>query len=245
MNFCPPDPKNRLIRLCEKQGGLFHARAAHIELNWTKLNWTDVNVSIEGRGGPHTHTHTYRKLLFSWLSPLPCQWIWSTGFLSRSQLSRTELREWEEGEEGRRRQGGTERERGGEGRDREREKYSHTHTVRGGESERSDITSPSLSLPLRGTFAPLLAEEARVRTGSSLSSFAADKKGKKQTKGAGPANRRGYKARRQKKKPWQDEQQFCKHGVDRRVRPAQRVHPGHESWNHSVLQVGAFSFFFW
>lgn len=36
---------------------------------------------------------------------------------------------------------------------------------------------------------------------------------------------------------WHDEQHFRKHGVDRRLRPAQRIYSGHQSWNHSVLQV--------
>lgn len=39
-------------------------------------------------------------------------------------------------------------------------------------------------------------------------------------------------------KHWQDEQQFPKHGVDSRFRPAQPFCSCHQSWNHGVLQVG-------
>lgn len=39
-------------------------------------------------------------------------------------------------------------------------------------------------------------------------------------------------------KHWQDEQQFSKHGVDSRFRPAQPFCSCHQSWNHGVLQVG-------
>ena len=169
-------------------------------LNWTEVKWIGLMWMWVLRAGghkhthtqTHTHPHTHRKLpLFSWMSPLPCQGIWSIGFLSRSQLSRTELREWEEGEEGK--EGGTEGERESEREGSEREKYSHSHGQRRREWEEwhhfSQPLSPSprhlCSTSRRGRRACTrfpLCPSPLIRRGE---------KKRKEQKGAGPANRRG------------------------------------------------------
>lgn len=97
----------------------------------------------------------------------------------------------------------------------------NTHALSEEQKDRSDIISPCLSP------SPSHLCSTSCRGGVHTSSALRRPSPRRSWKGAGPRQSKGEITNFH----------FREHGVHRRLRSGQRLYTGHQSWNHSVLQV--------